>query len=50
MNIGPLRPFPSSMTLNAGRNRRFEAGMAGELFVGSRPLTKTYIICALLDL
>lgn len=50
MKSGPLRPSPRSITLNAGRNRRFEAGMAGELFVGTRPLTKTYITCAPLDL
>ena len=38
------------MAVNAGRNRRLGAGMPGELFVGSRPLTKTHIICAVLNL
>lgn len=50
MNIGRLRPAARSMTLNAGRDRRFEASMVGELFMGGRPLTKMHIICALLDL
>ena len=40
MNIGRLRPSLRSMTLNAGRNRCFEADIASEPFVGNRSITK----------